>query len=152
MGAPNFAGLAGANFNAIHGQSVRYGLWPNPTGVPATGVTLTSGAGAWGVLADLIAAKAIATDFWICGFDLDTVGIQLFDVEVTNAAAVVLSEFRAQQTVVVVTAVGEYSLSSLRIPVGPYPIYMVANSQVQARCGGAGALALNVSVYYATLL
>jgi hypothetical protein len=142
MAALNYAGIQAAAYNNITGRRARYALSPATTGVPAAGVPLTDGGGAWGGYADLAAAKAIATDFWIVGFYTDTIGIQIFEVQVADATPTVLTEFRVDPTAVT-TNLG-------LLPAGPYPIYMVANSQVQARAGGAGGLVIGVSMLYAT--
>lgn len=129
--------------NAITGQRARYLLIPATTGVPAVGVVLTTGAGAWGAYADLAAAKAITADFFICGFYIDTIGVaQIFEVQVRNATPATLTEFRLDPTAVTV------NLGFL--PAAPYPIKMTANAQVQARAGGAAAKVIGVSMLYGT--
>jgi len=120
---------------------LRYLLTPATTGVPAVGVVVTTGAGAWGAYADLIAALAITVDHWICGFNIDTLGAaQVFEVQVRDATPATLTEFRIDPTAV--TANLGY------IPAGPYPIYRAANAQTQARAGGAAAKTIGVSTLY----
>jgi hypothetical protein len=119
----------------------RYLLTPATTGVPAVGVVVTSGAGAWGAYADLIAALAITVEHWICGFYIDTLGAaQIFEVQVRDATPATLTEFRVDPTAV--TANMGY------LPAGPYPIYRGANAQTQARAGGAAAKTIGVSTLY----
>ena len=121
----------------------QYLLIPATTGVPAVGVVLTTGAGAWGGYADIAAAAAIVAEFFICGFYIDTLGaIQIFEVQVADATPTVLTEFRLDPTAVTV------NLGFL--PAGTFPIYMAANAQVQGRGGGAAAKAIGVSMLYTT--
>ncbi len=128
---------------AILGLSVRYALIPATTGVPAPGVVVTSGAGAWGANKDIAAAGAIAVEFWICGFNLDTGGAaQIFEVDIRDATPALLTSFRIDPTAVTIN-IGY-------IPAGPYPIRMAPSAQVQARSGGAAAKVLGVSMLYAT--
>ena len=121
--------------------TLRYLLTPATTGVPAVGVVLTTGAGAWGAYADLIAAAAITVEHWLCAFDIDTLGAaQVFEVQVRDATPTTLTEFRIDPTAV--------TANLGRIPVGPYPIYRGANAQTQARAGGAAAKVIGVSTLY----
>jgi len=123
--------------------TLRYLLTPATTGVPAVGVVVTTGAGAWGAYADLIAALAITVDHWIAGFYVDTLGAaQIFEVQVRDATPTTLTEFRVDPTAV--TANLGY------LPAGPYPIYRAANAQTQARGGGAAAKTIGVSTLYTT--
>ncbi len=143
MTALSYAGIQAATYNNITGRRARYALIPATTGVPAVGVVVTTGAGAWGAYKDIAAAKAIATDFWICGFYIDTLGVaQIFEVQVRDATPTTLTELRIDPTAV--------TANLGLLPAGPYPIYMVANSQVQARGGGAAAKVIGVSMLYAT--
>jgi hypothetical protein len=132
-------------FQAILGLNVRYLLIPATTGVPAVGAVVTTGAGAWGAYKDIAAALAITTEFWICGFYTDTLGVaQVFEVQVRDATPATLTELRIDPTAVT----SNHGL----LPAGPYPIYMAPNAQVQARGGGAAAKVIGVSMLYATLL
>ena len=143
MAALNYAGIQAANYNNITGRRARYALIPATTGVPGVGVILTCGAGAWGVQADLVAAKGIVTDFWICGLCLDTTdAAAVYEIQISDGVPTVLAEARLDLSAVTV-AMG-------LVPVGQYPIYMVANAQVQGRLGGAGGKVLGVSLLYAT--
>jgi hypothetical protein len=129
--------------NAILGLSVRYVIAPAMTGVPAVGTVVTSGAGAWGAQVDLLAAGAVATEFWLAGFAFDTAGAaQIFEVQVSNATPAQLWGTRLNPTAT--------TINQAVSPVGPYPVYMAAGAQVQCRAGGAAAKVLGVSTIYAT--
>lgn len=128
---------------ATLGLQARYLLIPATTGVPAVGAVVTTGAGAWGAYKDIAAAKAITVEFWVCGFYIDTLGVaQIFEVQVRDAVPATLTEFRINPTAVT----SDLGL----LPASPYPIYMAANAQVQARGGGAAAKVIGVSMLYAT--
>jgi hypothetical protein len=127
----------------LKGASARYRLWPATTGVPAAGISVVSGAGAWGAYADIVAAGAIATDYWVCGFNITTVGggaIQVMEIQVGSATET-LYEFRFDPSLVT-TNVSPFMV--------PYPIYMPSGAQLRYRAGGAAARSLAVSVLYAT--
>lgn len=125
--------------NVLLGATARYSLRPATTGVPAVGVVVTTGAGAWGAYADIIAAAAITTDFWLCGIYLNTAGaLQIFEAQLRDAVPATITEFRVDLTAV--------TPNLGLIPVGAYPIKMAANAQVQARAGGAAAKVLGISV------
>ena len=143
MAGPSFAAIPARTYNAILGMRVRYLLIPATTGVPAVGVVVTTGAGAWGAYANLAAAKAITVDFWICGFYVNTLGVaQIFEVQVRDAVPATLTEFRIDPTAV--------TPNLGLLPAGPFPVYMVANAQVQARGGGAAGKVIGVSMLYGT--
>lgn len=119
----------------------RYRLIPAVTGVPAVGVVLTSGAGAWGAYKDIAALNAIASEFLICGFYLDTVdAVQIFEVQVSDGVPTPITEFRVNPTAI--------TLNMGFFPVGLFPVYQAANTQIQARCGGAAAKVIGVSMLY----
>ncbi len=141
----NFAGLTASIEKTIKGKTVRYGVHPALTGVGAAiGAKLTAGAGAWGALADIVAAKGITSDFWICGLIFTTAeAAQIFEFDMQNAAGAHL--FYAAIDVTAVTP----NLSNFSIP---FPIKMTANAQVQGRVGGAAAKYVYVNIQYATLL
>lgn len=121
----------------------QYLLSPATTGVPAVGAVVTTGAGAWGAYKDIIAAAAIAVEFWVVGAYIDTLGVaQVFEVQVVEATPTVLFEFRIHPTAV--------TPNLGFIPAGAYPIYQLANAQIQARAGGAAAKVIGVSVLYST--
>ncbi len=136
-----------AALNTLSGKggtgTLRYLLTPATTGVPAVGVVLTTGAGAWGAYADLIAAAAIALEHWICGFYVNTGGaVQIFEVQVRDATPTTLTEFRFDPTAV--------TPNLGYLPAGPYPIWRAGSAQTQARAGGAAAKVIGVSTLYTT--
>ncbi len=89
----------------------------------------------------IAAAKAIAVEFLICGFYVDTLGIaQVFEVEIADAAGVKLTEFRVHPTAV--------TPNLGFIPAGALPIYRAANARIRGRSGGAGAFVIGVSMLY----
>ncbi len=123
--------------------TIRYLLTPATTGVPAVGVILTTGAGAWGVYADLIAALAIAAAHWIRGLYVNTAGaVQIFEIQVRDATPTTLTECRFDPTAV--------TPNLGYLPAGPYPIYRAGGAQTQARAGGAAAKVIGVSTLYST--
>ena len=129
------------------GGGARYLITPAMTGVPAVGVVLTSCAGAWGIAADLIAANAITTDFWICGFYYDTAGAaQVTELQVGIGAAPTTNTIWTERL----------NPSAVTMNMGlhgpPFPIYCPANSEISARTGGAAAKVLGVSTLYTVIL
>ncbi len=127
---------------AILGLAARYRLIPATTGVPAVGVVITSGAGAWGAQVDIAAAGAIAAEFWIVGFYVNTGDTNpVYEIQVSDATPTVLTEARIQPTVMATPNLG-------LLPAGAYPIRMAPGSQVQGRTGGAAAKVLGVSMLY----
>jgi hypothetical protein len=132
--------------NILRGMSARYLITPAMTGVPAVGVVLTSGAGAWGAAADLIAAAAITVEHWICGFFVDTLGAaQIFELQVGGATPPTDPIYGARIDPTAVTA----NLGMLPVP---YPIWRPANQQTSARAGGAAAKTIGVSTLYTVAL
>ena len=126
-----------------------YTLWPAQTGVPATGTTLTPGVGAWGAYANIIAALAITTEFWLCHVEFDTsAGVHgLREVQIYNATLLVaLFGTRFDMLVVGAAGLGAYP----PVPF-PMPCYCNANTQVQGRVGAAAAAqTINASLLVAT--
>lgn len=152
--ALNFAGIQAKTYNNISGRGVTYQLWPAATGVPAAGISVVSGAGAWGNVADIVAAKAIATDFWCCGFCFTTLGggaIQVVELSFSSTGPAagnpgpVTAPFIYQCRL-------DPSLVTLNLSPAmmPYPVYKVANSRVCYAAGGAAARSVAVSLIYAT--
>ena len=135
-------GTFGSTLYAPSGRLLdQYLLSPATTGVPAVGAVVTTGIGAWGGYVNIIAAAAIAVEFWVCGCYINTLGaIQIFEVQVVEATPTVLFEFRLDPTAV--------SANLGFIPAGAFPIYQLANAQIQARAGGAAAKVIGVSVLY----
>lgn len=114
---------------------------PAMAGAGVAGVTLTTGAGAYGALADLAAAGAITTEFWIAGLSAYTSnGAQIFQIQLYDAT---LTTYRADFEI-------DVTATTLNIPTMflPIPIYEAALSQIQGRAGGAAAKTINVRLHY----
>ncbi len=121
---------------------VRYRLYPAVTGVPAVGVVVTSGAGAWGAQVDVIPAGAALAELLMIGFYLDTLGAsQVFEVQISDLTPTPLTEFRIHPTAV--------TPNLGLIPAGYLPIYMGAAAQIQGRAGGAAAKTIGITTLYA---
>ena len=135
------------NTAILTGQTARYLITPAMTGVPGVGTVVTSGAGAWGAAVDLIAAAAITTEFYICGFMFDTAGAaQVFEFQVGKGAAPTTDTiFSARLNPTAVTL-------NLGLMNTPFPIWCAANQQVSARAGGTAAKVLGVSTLYTVAL
>lgn len=119
----------------------RYRIYPAVTGVPAVGVVLTSGAGAWGAYADVIPVAAALAEALLIGFYLDTLGAsQVFEVQIADATPTPMTEFRIHPTAI--------TPNLGLIPVGYQPLYLTAAQQVQGRAGGAAAKTIGVSCLY----
>ena len=119
-------------------------LYPVMTGVPATGATVTPGAGAWGAYADIVAAAAVTIGFWLLQIQYDTIGAatELLEVQIYNATLTAgLYEDKPDTT----AATGNLGPTTPK-----YPIYCNPNTQVQARAGAAAATTINVSLLVAT--
>lgn len=136
--------LAGL-YNTVKGANARWILRPALTGAGAAiGTKLTSGAGAWGAYADIVAAKAITSDFWIGGASVSAGGAaQIFEVQIRNATPASLFEFALDPTAITLNS-GPF--------MAPLPIFMTANAQVQARAGGAAAKDIYVNLLISTAL
>lgn len=153
MAGPNFAGIPARTYNNIQGRGISYNLWPAATGVPAVGISVVSGAGAWGNVADIVAANAIATDYWVCGFYLNTLAggaIQLMEILVSNTGPAAGAGGPPTAPFVwggridpslVTTNLGFQSL--------PYPVFCVANVRLAYAAGGAAARSFAVTLLYA---
>lgn len=133
--------------NSIRGQSgANWLLWPATTGVPAVGAVLTSGAGAWGAAADIIAAAAIAAEHWIGGFFVDTFGVaQIFEIQIGNATPATGTFYEARLDPTAITA----NLGFLPLP---YPKWRAGGAQTSGRAGGAAAKVVGVSALYSLAL
>jgi hypothetical protein len=121
---------------------------PALTGVPAVGVVITSGGGAWGAPADLIAAGAIAVEHWIGGFYVDTLAggaIQIQEIQVGGATPATGTFYEARLHPTLVTL----GLGMLEMA---YPVWRAASAQTSARAGGAAARGIGVSTLYTVLL
>lgn len=130
----------------LRGTAARWLLWPATTGVPAVGVALTSGAGAWGAAADIVAAGGIATQYFIGAVCLDTAGAaQIFEIQLGAAtpATDTCVELRINPTAVTVNN----GIEPL-----PYPVAKGAGAQTSGRAGGAAAKVIGVSILYTVFL
>lgn len=117
-------------------------LYPLQTGVPAVGVPLAAGNGAWGAYADIIAAGAITTEFWLlqAQFNTNNSATQ-FDVQVYSATRLVtLYQMRALPTAVTCNM----GPVTFRIPV-----YCIPSDQIQGRAGGTNTKVIGLSLYTA---
>jgi len=128
---------------AVLGLNVRYLIYPIVTGVPAVGAVSTTQAGAWSAAyTDIVAAAAVLTEFWVCGFMVNTAGaFQIYECQVADATPAVLSEFRFDLTAVTPN-LGYF-------PAGPFPIAMAAQALVQYRAGAAAAKVIGVTALIA---
>lgn len=134
---------------AILGESVRYQLSPAISAAGAGGTLVLSGVGAYGAYVDMVAAKAIATEFWCCGFYVDTAtAAGVYTVEwnrtLAGPAYVILGYGRFHATAVTAN-LGYQTL-------GPYPLYQPGLVNIQARTRHAAANSVNLSLLYATAL
>lgn len=138
------------------GAQINYNIWPAPTGVPAAGISVVSGAGAWGNVADIVAAAAIAAEFWVCGFFVTTLAggaIQIMELlfssngPAAGAGGPVTTPFlyacRLDPSLVTL------NLGLLSLPI---PIYRPGGSRVAYCAGGAAARSVAVSLLYAIAL
>jgi hypothetical protein len=134
-------------FAALRGRNTpRWILTPATTGAGAVGVVVTSGAGAWGLAADLIAAAAITAEHYIGGFYFNTAGAaQVFELQVGNATPATGTWFEARLDMAAATP----NLQLLKIP---FPVWRAANAQTSARTGGVAAKVLGVSTLYTLAL
>jgi len=136
------------------GAQINYAIWPAPTGVPAAGIAVVSGAGAWGNVADIVAAAAIAAEFWVCGFFATSLvggAIQIMELIFSStgpamgAAGPVTAPFlyscRLDPSLVTLN-LGLLSL--------PYPVYRPGGTRVAYCAGGAAARSVAMSLLYAT--
>lgn len=144
-----FSALLRRTFNAALGKNVRYAVHPALTGAGTPGTKFTAQAGDWtAAWADLVAADGITSDFWICSVlgnrhESD----ELFEFQLADGAAAVLVNgfFDVKIT-------GAAGLSCLAPYALPFPIWMAANAQIQAKVGAAAAKYIYLALLYATLL
>lgn len=147
---PNFATLPGATYNALRGRTIRYDIFPamigNATNVSG-GVIMAAGAAGYGARSDIVPVVAgIATDFWICSFQYNSFapGAGRYDICIEDATPTQLFQVKLDLAAATVN-VSPFIL--------PFPIWMVANAQVQGRAGHSGAGGnIYVAITYATLL
>lgn len=125
-------------------RGAQYRLWPDPAvGSGAEGVQVDSGANVYSALEDVIAANAIATEFWLAGLVVYTTDvIQDFHVRLYDATLVAYrADFEFHPTLVTL------NVAPMHLPI---PIYEAANSQIQAMTGGAAARTLRLHIIYLT--
>ena len=134
--------------NILTGFRLSYRLIPAMAAAAAVvGVAATSGAPGRGAAVDLVAANGIGVDFWACQFNLDTNGaaVQVMGLEVWQGAAAwaigtQVTSFRYDPSLI--------SINIGAIPVGTYPVRLLANTRVQMAAHGAAARVMGVSLLY----
>ena len=130
--------------NALKGINCAYTLYPVIGVGVEEGATVASGTGIWAGDAEIIAALAITTPFWICGCCIDTIitfQVTVVDIEIAGTTSVYSFRFDP-------SAVSSNVGSFFNLPV---PRYIPANSQITARMSGAANTGrLNLSVLVAT--
>ncbi|MCK5235936.1 MAG: hypothetical protein KAR06_03035 [Deltaproteobacteria bacterium] len=132
---------------AVLGLTVVYTIYPVVGAAVTVGSVVTSGAGAYGAVKELIAAAGIAAEYWVCALDFDTAGAaQVYRLEVGTGAAGVYTIAR-MEVQVDVTAV---TMNLSRYMIGPYPAYVAGGTQLVARATGAAAKVIGVSTTIAT--
>jgi hypothetical protein len=132
---------------AVLGLTVVYTIYPVVGAAVTVGTAVTSGAGAYGAVVELVAAAGIATEYWVVAVDLDTAGAaQVFRTEIGTGAAGVYTLPRMEFQVDV-TAV---TMNLSRYMIGPYPAYVVAGTQLVARSTGTAAKLIGLSTTIAT--
>lgn len=122
-----------------------YTMWPNLTGVPAPAIQMVPGAGAWGVLIDIIAAAAIATEFWVVSahFSLGVGAFATHEVQIQDTTlGNIIYECRVDMTAA--------NVNTAPFPL-PIPAWCDPGDQIQARTGAANAAdKLSLSLLVAT--
>ena len=153
MVALSYAGIQAASYETITGRRARYLLYPATTGVPAVGISVVSGAGAWGNVADIVAAGGIVTDFWVCGFQINSLAggaIQIMEILISSTgpaagvAGPVTAPFCMEARFDLTLVTPEFTPFML-----PYPVYKVAGSRICYCAGGAAARSVAVTMLYA---
>jgi len=127
-------------------QPVTYTMYPLFTGATMTaGTVLTPGAGVWGALADIIAAAAIATEFWLVYtvFTLAAGAFALHEVRINNTtAAVNVMQIRVDPTAA--------SPNTNPFPF-PIPVHCNIGAQIQGQTIAANAAdKISASILVAT--
>ena len=128
----------------MKGDNVVYTLYPVVGAGVSIGDTVTQGgANVWGADKELIAALAITTPFWFCQAMVDTSdAAETYVVDIERAGANSIYSFRVNPTAVTLN-LGPYG--------PPFPVAVVANTQVTARCSGpTGGKTINLSILIAT--
>ena len=122
-----------------------YTMYPVTGGGNTPGAVVTPGATIFGNYADIIAAKAIATEFWLMEAVFDTFvnawGLRAVEIYNTN-------ELRTVYQCRVIVVAGTVNLTPFPMSI---PIYCAPLDQIQARCGSTNAADLiGVSLLVAT--
>lgn len=132
---------------AVLGLSVVYTMYPVVGAAVVTGTTVTCGTSAYGTTEELIAAAAIANDFWLCACDFDTAGAaNVFRTEIGTGTAGVYTTPLMQMTIDAAAA----HMGIARYLIGPFPAWVLGGTQIVARSTGTAAEAHNLSVTVAT--
>lgn len=146
----SFKRMIERTYNARLGFSPTYSHWPLPDGAGAVagGVKLTTGNAVWGALTDIIAAAAIALDYWVCGASMFTASAaQKYEFQLFQAAAAAVPTVPVATWVVNLTA-ATVNLSPHMFPI---PIHRIGGGATCARAGGAGnAKTIYLGLIYAT--
>ena len=128
-------------FQNIRGVGITYTLYPAIGAGVLAGVVCTTGLAAWGADKEIIAAAGIATEYFVCGVDIDTAGAAqayCIDVETAGVGAV----FSLRFDVTAVTC----NLSRFSVP---YPLRCAPAVQLTCRGSGTAAKVIGVSALVA---
>ncbi len=132
---------------AILGLTVVYTLYPVVGAAVTVGTVVTTGAGAYGAVKELIAAAGIVAEYWVCAVDLETAGVaQVFRMEIGTGAAGVYTTSRMEFGFDVTAVTANLS----RFLIGPFPAYVAGGTQLVCRGTGAAAKVIGVSTTIAT--
>jgi hypothetical protein len=136
------------------GPQINYAIWPAATGVPAAGIAVVSGAGAWGNVADIAALAWNLLEFWVCGFFATTLvggAIQVMELSFSSTGpaagnpgpvtAPFIYQCRLDPSLVTL------NLGLLSLPI---PVYRPAGTRVAYAAGGVAARSVAMSMLYAT--
>ena len=135
------------------GAQPSYGIWPAMTGAGAAGTGFLTAAGGWGLMVDLIAAAAIATEFWIYGFQFDTstAAAQFFEVMLSKTGPAAGLAGPPTAPYLFAARVNE-TVATVNLP--PFmlamPVYCIANTRVCGYAGAGAAKTINISALYVT--
>lgn len=110
-----------------------YTLYPLQTGANVPGALLTPAAAGWGLYTDIIAAKAIAVEFWLIEAVFDTAAgaFVLHEVQIFNA-----TEARTVYECRVVPGAATVNMTPFPMSI---PIYCAPNDQIQGITGATNA-------------
>lgn len=132
------------------GAGIAYRYYPALAGAGATGISLAAAAGpAWGTVTAILAASTITTEFWLAGMATYTANnIAIFEIQLYNATISTsnsIAEFKFDLTAT--------TNNLVPMMIGPYPIYIAANSAVSGRAGcSVASKTINVHILYALAL